>query len=569
MSVALAVAIVGAGSLMLRLLPLVGATLIPDRLSVHAARAAMAVLAAMTVRTVLRHRDDALPARWSPRRSLRRSRSASACGWRTGAGPCWSRRASGWRRTSCSRRPSPRSPEDTGMSALILPLHPAPGPAPDAVPVRLPGGRVVALRPLRRGERDPLLAVFDGMSSASRARRYLTGMVRLPSTMLEPLTDVDGHRHVAWLASVDGQPVGIARCVRDAAGVADVAVEVVDDHHGLGIGSALVDAVTTVAAARGVRRVRASLTPDNEPSRRLVTRIGVRLRVVDDLLEGEGRLRLLDPPRVDRRAVLALARRAEDQRGRHVLPCPVHRTSTTPQRPPRRLEAVTHLTKGTTMSTTQIDDPEVLTELRAKQQQVWSSGDYNRIAALTVAVNETLVRERRRSRPARTSSTSPPAPAMPPWPRPGRCPGDRDRLRARAARHRPAACRRGAAGRRLRRGARRAPALPRRQLRRRHLGDRRHVRRRPRPRGRGAGARGPARRPDRRGVLDPVGIRRRHPRDRRAGTCRRRPAPSPRSGGARRTSSPSSSATVSSGSAPRSTPSPRGSAAPRRSPTSS
>jgi len=60
MSVAIAVAVVGVGSLMLRLLPLVGATLIPDRLSVHAARAAMAVLAATTVRTVLRHGDDDL-----------------------------------------------------------------------------------------------------------------------------------------------------------------------------------------------------------------------------------------------------------------------------------------------------------------------------------------------------------------------------------------------------------------------------------------------------------------------------------------------------------------------------
>ena len=60
MTVAIAVAVVGVGSLMLRLLPLVGATLIPDRMTVHAARAAMAVLAAMTVRTVLRHHDDAL-----------------------------------------------------------------------------------------------------------------------------------------------------------------------------------------------------------------------------------------------------------------------------------------------------------------------------------------------------------------------------------------------------------------------------------------------------------------------------------------------------------------------------
>ena len=60
MSVVLAVAVVGLGSLLLRLLPLMGAARIPDRLSVHAARAAMAVLAAMTVRTVLRHRDDGL-----------------------------------------------------------------------------------------------------------------------------------------------------------------------------------------------------------------------------------------------------------------------------------------------------------------------------------------------------------------------------------------------------------------------------------------------------------------------------------------------------------------------------
>ena len=231
------------------------------------------------------------------------------------------------------------------MTALILPVHPAPEPAPDAVPVRLPGGLVVALRPLRRGERDPLLAVFEGMSSASRARRYLTGMVRLPSAMLEPLTGVDGHRHVAWLASAEGRPVGIARYVLDGAGVAEVAMEVVDDHHGFGIGTALVDAVTTVAAARGVRRVRALLTPDNEPSRRLVCGIGVRLQVVGDLLEGVGQLRLLDPARVDRQAVLALVRGAGDQGGRTA-----------------------------TRSTTHVDHVDVLTELVPSEHvQHWSA----------------------------------------------------------------------------------------------------------------------------------------------------------------------------------------------------
>jgi ubiquinone/menaquinone biosynthesis C-methylase UbiE len=43
------------------------------------------------------------------------------------------------------------------------------------------------------------------------------------------------------------------------------------------------------------------------------------------------------------------------------------------------------------MTTTHTDHAEAMTELRGKQQQVWSSGDYNRIAALTVAVNETVV----------------------------------------------------------------------------------------------------------------------------------------------------------------------------------
>lgn len=46
-------------------------------------------------------------------------------------------------------------------------------------------------------------------------------------------------------------------------------------------------------------------------------------------------------------------------------------------------------TKGTSMtSTTTTPD---LTELRGKQQKVWSSGDYNKIAALTVPVSEHLV----------------------------------------------------------------------------------------------------------------------------------------------------------------------------------
>ena len=77
------------------------------------------------------------------------------------------------------------------------------------------------------------------------------------------------------------------------------------------------------------------------------------------------------------------------------------------------------------------------TELRDKQQKVWSSGDYNKIAALTVPVSRAPRRPRRGHLPASTSSTSPPAPATSALAAARRGAGHRHRLRAGAHRHRP------------------------------------------------------------------------------------------------------------------------------------
>jgi RimJ/RimL family protein N-acetyltransferase len=165
------------------------------------------------------------------------------------------------------------------------------------------------LRPLRAGETEPLLAVFEGLSPASRFSRFLVGVPRLPSSMLSALVDLDGHDHVAWLASIDGMPAGVARSIRVAPDTAEIAFEVADVHQGHGLGTVLLDTVTTVAATHGVRRVRASVLPANAPSLRLLARLGIPLTLNDGLLEGEGPLRLLDPSHVNRRAVVALAQR--------------------------------------------------------------------------------------------------------------------------------------------------------------------------------------------------------------------------------------------------------------------
>jgi GNAT superfamily N-acetyltransferase len=186
----------------------------------------------------------------------------------------------------------------------------APRPFPPVhvhVRVRLRDGGTVLLRPLADGEVTVLETVFEGLSGRSRHQRFLVPMPRLPSAHRRALADVDGRRHVAWVALADGVPVGISRYVVTAPDVAELAFEVVDAHQGRGIGSALVDAVTTVAHDRGIRWLEATVEPGNLASEAVLARVGVRLVPSDGVLEGRGEL--VPPPsgRVDRRAVLALA----------------------------------------------------------------------------------------------------------------------------------------------------------------------------------------------------------------------------------------------------------------------
>ncbi len=61
MTVVLAVLVVGAGSMLFRLAPLLGAARLPDRLTRVAGWVGLSVLAAMTVRAVLGHHDPGVP----------------------------------------------------------------------------------------------------------------------------------------------------------------------------------------------------------------------------------------------------------------------------------------------------------------------------------------------------------------------------------------------------------------------------------------------------------------------------------------------------------------------------
>src|SRR4051794_24030397 len=151
---------------------------------------------------------------------------------------------------------------------------------------------MVAIRPLRLGETDVVASVFERLGPLSRALRFGGAKAALSHSELDALADV-GERHhavVAFLAG-DWAPAGIARFVVDVddRSTAEIAIAVVDEHQGLGIGKALMRALVADARAAGVERLRATIAGENRRSLALLRAVA-RL---DDIRFGGGSVEVL------------------------------------------------------------------------------------------------------------------------------------------------------------------------------------------------------------------------------------------------------------------------------------
>ena len=135
----------------------------------------------------------------------------------------------------------------------------------------------IALRPLRYGERKPVLDVFAGLSERSRRLRFLGSKPRLLERDVDWLVDVgrSGREAVVAVDQETGATIGIARYVRDAnAPEAEIAFEVVDEWQGRGIGRRLVTELRALALAHGILRFRALIAHGNLAAAALVRGLG-------------------------------------------------------------------------------------------------------------------------------------------------------------------------------------------------------------------------------------------------------------------------------------------------------
>ena len=101
-------------------------------------------------------------------------------------------------------------------------------------------------------------------------------MDELTSAQLTYLTDIDHHDHEALVAIADGVAVGVARFVRaEPDGQrAEVAVAVVDDWQGRGLGTLLLDRLSQRARQEGVSIFTAAVLTDNEAIIELLGSLG-------------------------------------------------------------------------------------------------------------------------------------------------------------------------------------------------------------------------------------------------------------------------------------------------------
>ena len=151
-------------------------------------------------------------------------------------------------------------------------------------PVELRDGSRVRIRQIRSSDRELLSRGFEHLSPESRYRRFLSAMPRLNQQLLSHLARVDHHEHEAMIAVAEetGEGVGIARYVRDRERpeVAEVAVTVIDDWHGRGLGTLLLEVISARARDEGITTLRALMLATNREMFDLLSRLG-RARIVD------------------------------------------------------------------------------------------------------------------------------------------------------------------------------------------------------------------------------------------------------------------------------------------------
>lgn len=140
----------------------------------------------------------------------------------------------------------------------------------------LEDGSIFTVKPVTPDDKPLILHGFERLSERSRYLRFLGPMPSLSRRQLAYLSELDHRNHIA-IGILDGdEPVAIGRWVRfdDEPEDADLALTVIDDYQGRGVGRLVIQILAMVARHRGVRWLHFDVLAENSPMLHLLDKLG-------------------------------------------------------------------------------------------------------------------------------------------------------------------------------------------------------------------------------------------------------------------------------------------------------
>ncbi|HTL83690.1 MAG TPA: GNAT family N-acetyltransferase [Acidimicrobiia bacterium] len=129
--------------------------------------------------------------------------------------------------------------------------------------VVLSDGGTVRFRPVRAGDEDRILSLYEHLSDESIYLRFFSPVPRPTAAQLERITNVDYVNTMAMVAELSDEFVAIARYDRVGPAEAEVAFTVRDDQQGRGLGTLLLEHLAVAARANGFTEFSATTLPHN------------------------------------------------------------------------------------------------------------------------------------------------------------------------------------------------------------------------------------------------------------------------------------------------------------------
>jgi len=147
---------------------------------------------------------------------------------------------------------------------------------------RFADGLHVQVAPVTPAHAPRFEAGYQRLSEQSRRMRFFGQVSSLSSRQLEFLTRPDGRLHIAYaaldLAAPEEPGIGVGRCIRldGDSKIAEVALTILDDYQGRGVGLLLHACLHRAAAAAGLKQFIYDVSAENDRFIRHLLALGAR-----------------------------------------------------------------------------------------------------------------------------------------------------------------------------------------------------------------------------------------------------------------------------------------------------